>query len=144
MKPFLLTSLMKSSKASLHAELFDFLNPRGASDKQAKHNPRARCFYTRSDGSDFTHARSFTSTILYTKRGGVLMRTHLRSAQHVIPSHSRKYHSRYGHIIWTLCEYLCSHKDILYGSMQVMSCLLHVYKPQSFRSKYTVSSPQNN
>src|SRR5258707_5275729 len=59
---------------------------RGASDKQAKHNPRARCFHTGSDGSDFTHARSFTSTILYTKQGGVLMRTHLQSAQHVIPS----------------------------------------------------------
>src|SRR5260221_5036193 len=63
------------------------------------------------------------------------MRTHLQSAQHVIPSYSGKYHSGYGHIIRTLCEYLCSHKDIHYGSMQVMSRLLHVYKPQSSRSK---------
>ena len=70
----------------------------------------------------------------------VLMRI---SAQHVIPSHSRKYHTGNGDIVWTFYEYLCSHKDILYGSMSVMSRLRHVYKPQSFRSRNTDSSPQN-
>jgi len=59
------------------------------------------------------------------------------SAQHVIPSHSGKYHTGYGNIIRILCKYPYCHKDILYGSMQVMSRLLHVYKPQSFRSEYT-------
>ena len=145
LKPFRTNLLHEEFKSVTPCRVVRLLEPsRGTSDKQVKRNPGARCFHTGSDGSDLTHAQSFTSTILYTKRGGVLMRTHLQSAQHVIPSHSGKYHTGYGHIIRTLCEYLCSHKDILYGSMQVMSRLLHVYKPQSFRSKYTVSSPQNN
>ena len=59
------------------------------------------------------------------------------SAQHVIPSHSRKYHTGNGDIVRTFYEYLCSHKDILYGSMSVMSCV-RVRDPSSFRSSGSV------
>jgi hypothetical protein len=90
--------------------------------------------------TQITHAQSFKCTQVCIKRGGVLMRI---SAQHVIPSHSRKYHTGNGDIVRTFYEYLCSHKDILYGSMSVMSRLRHVYKPQSFRSRNADSSPQN-
>ena len=76
----------------------------------------------------------------YAEEDIVLMRI---SAQHVIPSHSRKYHTRNGDIVQTFYEYLCSHKDIHYGSMSVMSHFTHVYKPQSFRSRNADSSSQN-
>ena len=41
-------------------------------------------------------------------------------------------HSGNGDIVRKTYEYPYSHMDILYGSMQVMSRLLHVYKDRCF------------
>src|SRR5258707_4490736 len=91
-----------------------------------------------------SHVRSFTSTILYTKQGGVLMRTHLRSAQHMIPSSlgsitpdmdtsSGHYANTYvvTRIFFMVVCRLC-HASYMY------------INPRALTLKYTVSSPQNN
>ena len=86
-----------------------------------------------------THASSFFCTNHALNEGECWIRI---SVQHVIPSHSRKYHSGNGDIVRTLCYILCSHKVILYGSMHITSRSPHVYKPQCFRSEYTVVLPR--
>ena len=44
-------------------------------------------------------------------------------------------HFRNGDIVWKIYEYPYGHMDILYGSMQVMSRLLHVYKDHCFTAE---------